>query len=117
MYGFEIIGSKVCGRKDWFLLYGVDHGFWLKLMVLITILGVLIFSFNAIMRRLLKVEKKKFFSNNHINETHKKVDRSIRVTVIVLLIIGYLYNVTRPSTEWVWYLEPWFLNVSNGRYY
>ncbi len=90
-------------------MYGIDQGFWLKLLILITILGLLIFSFHAIMRRLLKVEKKKFFSNHHLNETHKKVDRSIRVIVIGLLMIGYVYNVTRPSTEWVWYLEPWFL--------
>ncbi|WLR61902.1 DUF4181 domain-containing protein [Guptibacillus hwajinpoensis] len=78
-------------------------------MIFITILGVVLFSFNAIMRRLLKVEKKKLFSNNYLNDTHKKVDQSMRVTVIILLIISYLYNVTRPSTEWVWFWQPWFL--------
>lgn len=90
-------------------MYGVDQGFWLKLIILITILGLIIFSFNAIMRTLLKVEKKKLFSNTHINETHKKVDWSIRITVIVFMIFGFLYNVTRAPTEWVWYLESWFL--------
>ncbi|MYL65474.1 DUF4181 domain-containing protein [Bacillus hwajinpoensis] len=90
-------------------MYGVDQGFWLELIILITILGLIIFSFNAIMRTLLKVEKKKLFSNTHINEVHKKVDWSIRITIIVFIIFGFLYNLTRAPTEWVWYLEPWFL--------
>ncbi|WP_270182035.1 DUF4181 domain-containing protein [Alkalihalobacillus sp. CinArs1] len=85
--------------------------FWLKLLIVLIILVFLITSFNAIMRRLLKVEKKKLYSNTIVNGTHKKVDRVMRGVAIVLILFGTFYNITRAREEWVWFLEPWFLLI------
>lgn len=63
------------------------------------------------MRKWLKVEKKKrkFFSYNHVNERHKKIDWTIRITFTVILLLEYFYNVTGGPAEKVWYFEIWFL--------
>ncbi|MBD1383582.1 DUF4181 domain-containing protein [Bacillus sp. IB182487] len=57
------------------------------------------------MRKLLKVEKKKFFSYNYLNDKHKKIDWTIRLIFIVLLFIGNFINVTRDPLESIWFLE------------
>ncbi|MBN8211023.1 DUF4181 domain-containing protein [Bacillus sp. NTK071] len=90
-------------------MYGVGSDFWLKLVLLIIILVVLNFVFSAVMRRRLRVEKRKFFSYNHVNILHSKVDWSIRITFMVVMIVGAFYNVTRLPAESLWYLEAWFV--------
>lgn len=90
-------------------MYVIDPMFWPKLLLLITIVGVLIYSFELGLRKWLKVEKKKFFSYNHINDKHKKMDWTIRISFLVILLIGAGINFERDPLEWLWYLEPWFL--------
>ena len=90
-------------------MYGIGLDFWLKLVLLIIILMVLNFIFSAVMRRWLKVEKRKFFSYNHVNKLHSRVDWSIRMTFMVFIISGAFYNVTALPTESLWYLEAWFV--------
>ncbi|WP_394173178.1 DUF4181 domain-containing protein [Guptibacillus hwajinpoensis] len=90
-------------------MYGIGPDFWLKLVLLIIILIVLNFTFSAVMRRWLKVEKRKFFSYNHVNKLHSKVDWSIRITLMVVIILGAFYNVTKLPAESLWYLEAWFV--------
>lgn len=56
------------------------------------------------MRKHLKVEKRKLFSYTYINEKHKKVNRIIRIsfTIILLIISFYEYrNINQVS----WYFE------------
>ncbi|MEK3980886.1 DUF4181 domain-containing protein [Psychrobacillus sp. FSL K6-2836] len=92
-------------------MYGFERMFWLELILLITIVVLLLFLFNVVMRKWLKVEKKKIFSYNHINEKHKKIDWTIRITFLVCIMLGYFINVTREPTEWFWFLETWFLLI------
>ncbi len=90
-------------------MYGIGPKFWLELFLLVSILLLLLVSFNAVMRKLLKVEKKKFFSYNHVNEKHSKIDWTIRITIIVVLLIGNFVNNTRDPMDWIWFFEPWYI--------
>ncbi|HBW38527.1 DUF4181 domain-containing protein [Desulfosporosinus sp. BICA1-9] len=90
-------------------MYGLGPKFWQELFLLLTIVLLSLVSFNAVMRKLLKVEKKKLFSYNYVNEKHKKIDRTIRITSIVVLLIGSFVNMTRDPMDWIWFFEPWFL--------
>lgn len=93
-------------------MYGLEPIFWLKLVFLIVILSLLFFIFNSVMRRWLKVEKRNFFSHNHVNDKHKKIDWTIRITFIAFMIVGSIINVTRGYTERILFLEPWYLLLS-----
>lgn len=90
-------------------MYGVESTFWLKLVLLLTVFLVLMALFNAIMRRWLGVEKPKAFSHNHVNDRHRRIDWSIRIFFIALMILGYFVNVTRLPQEPYLLLETWFL--------
>ncbi|WP_241964570.1 DUF4181 domain-containing protein [Paraliobacillus zengyii] len=48
--------------------YGVEPIIWLKLVILLAVVLLLWVTFSRIMRKWLQVERKKFFSYNHINE-------------------------------------------------
>lgn len=89
-------------------MYGTD---WLALLLLLAIVMLLFLLFNAVMRKWLQVEKKKLFSYNHINEKHKKMDWTIRVVFLVVLLLGNFINVTREPMEWFWFFETWFLLI------
>ncbi len=89
-------------------MYGTD---WLALLLLLAIVMLLFLLFNAVMRKWLQVEKKKLFSYNHINEKHKKMDWTIRVVFLVVLLLGNFINVTTEPMEWFWFFETWFLLI------
>ena len=65
-------------------MYDLDKNriFLLILFVLNTIVKLLL-------RKILKIEKEKkpFFSYNHINELHGKIDWTIRITFMIALIV------------------------------
>lgn len=61
------------------------------------------------MRRWLGVEKRKAFSHNHVNDKHKKIDWSIRLFFIAMMVIGGFINVTIIPREPYLFLQPWFL--------
>src|SRR5690606_32066859 len=89
--------------------YDVDPLFWLKLVLLLTIISLLIFIFNFIMRKWLKVDKKPSFFISYVNDKHKKIHRLILVAFLIILTIGFMINVTRHPMESVWFLEPYIL--------
>lgn len=91
------------------MYYGVEPNFWLKLFLFLAIIGLILFLFNIMMRKLLRVEKAKFFSYNHLNEKHKKLDWFIRITFIVVTLIGLIINISRDRMERIWFLETYFL--------
>lgn len=91
------------------IYYGVKSSFWLKLILLLVMAGLLFFSFSAIMRRILKVEKKKPFLHNHVNPLHKKIDWIIRITFIVAMIIGSIIHISRKPLNSILFFEPYFL--------
>lgn len=91
------------------MYYGFEPYFWLKLIIVLGVFLLLLFSFHTVMRKLLKLEKVKFFSNNYLNEKHKKLDWKIRITTIVVLLIGFIINISRGPVEKFWFFETYFL--------
>ena len=91
--------------------YGVDSSFWLKFFLFLFVLWLFMFLFSAIVRRILKVEKKKMFSYNHLNERHKKIDWTIRIAFVVVMIVGAIINSTRFPLNPILFLEPYFLLI------
>ncbi|QKY70727.1 DUF4181 domain-containing protein [Lentibacillus sp. CBA3610] len=71
---------------------GIGPDFWLKFLGLIGGLVLLIYCFNTIMRKVLNVERRKFFAgNDHINSVHRKGDWIIRgISVAVIIVIAIL---------------------------
>lgn len=91
--------------------YGVDSAFWLKFFLFMLVLSLVMFLFGVVARRMLKVKRKKLFSHNHLNDTHKKIDWTIRITFIVAIIIGGIINISRFPLRPILYLEPYFLGI------
>ncbi|WP_164667314.1 DUF4181 domain-containing protein [Virgibacillus doumboii] len=69
--------------------YGPGPEFWGNLVILGATLLLVFFIFNTIMRKILRVERKKLFSQNHVNESHKKIDRYIWIASILTIIVSY----------------------------
>ncbi|RBP92921.1 uncharacterized protein DUF4181 [Cytobacillus firmus] len=92
-------------------MYVVDPMAWPKLVLLIAIVVTLIYFFEMGLRKWLKVEKRTFFSYNHVNDKHKKLDWTIRISFLIILLIGGGINLGRDPLEWLWFLEPWFLLI------
>jgi hypothetical protein len=88
----------------------LDH-FLLNVLLLLTIYSLLIYIFNKVMRKWLKVEKKKFFSYNQVNHKHIKIDWIIRITFLLLLIISTTMNIMRmqKGLEKIWFLETYVI--------
>lgn len=85
-----------------------------KFFLTLGIYSSLLFIFNTLMRRYLKLEKRKLFSYAHINEKHKKIDWIIRIIFLIAVIISY-FSITRNSDFFggLWYFIPWFLLVAH----
>jgi hypothetical protein len=82
---------------------------FLKFILILVIYGLLIYSFNKVLRKWLKVEKKKMFSYNHLNNRHKKIDWTIRIAFLVILIISLVIRAIRINLESIWFLETYVL--------
>ena len=89
-------------------MYALESIFWIKLIVFMGILSLITFVFNTVMRRYLKVEKRKAFSYNHVNEKHKKIDWIIRISFVIILTTTHFF-IARNLNESIWYFENWFL--------
>ncbi|PID06398.1 hypothetical protein CSV65_03620 [Sporosarcina sp. P31] len=65
--------------------------FWLRFGVIIVCMFAVNSLLKAILRKLLKIEKvkKEFFSYNHINELHRKIDKGLRIFSTISLITLY----------------------------
>ncbi|MDQ0272242.1 DUF4181 domain-containing protein [Cytobacillus purgationiresistens] len=86
-------------------MYGVEPIFGLKFIIILVTVGLILFSFSVVLRKWLKVEKKATFSYNHLNAQHRKIDWIIRITTMVLIILGFFINMTRDF----WFLETYFI--------
>jgi hypothetical protein len=62
--------------------------FWIKFSLIVIIVFILISIVKLVLRKLFKIEKVKreWFSYNHINELHGKIDKWIRITTTISLI-------------------------------
>ncbi|MGF3104436.1 DUF4181 domain-containing protein [Rossellomorea sp. DUT-2] len=85
--------------------------FWLKFILFIAGYALLIFLFNKGMRKLFNVKKKKIFSYHHLNEKHKKIDWTIRITFALLIVVGGFYNATQSPLERIWFLKTHILLI------
>jgi hypothetical protein len=63
--------------------------FWIKFSLIVIIVFILISIVKLVLRKLFKIEKVKreWFSYNHINELHGKIDKWIRITTTVNMIV------------------------------
>lgn len=89
-------------------MYIVETIFWIKLIIVLAILSLIMFIFNYLMKKYLKVEKRKTFSYNHVNEKHKKIDWVIRISFIIVMLITSFYQ-SRNINGVNWYFEFWFV--------
>lgn len=91
-------------------MYGIEPLSWKVLSLVLGILLSLMFVFESIVRKYLKVEKRKSFSYNHVNEKHKKLDLTIKISFMIIFLIIVFYLIMT-SSEPIWYLEPGFLVI------
>ena len=71
----------------------LPEGFWVKMLIFLVVTVGSIVLFNAMMRKLLKVERRKFFSYNFVNNLHKKGEWTIRISfIIILIVIGIVFQ-------------------------
>ncbi|WP_409251639.1 DUF4181 domain-containing protein [Bacillus sp. SCS-153A] len=89
---------------------GLDSEFWWHLFIILGSLSLMLFVVNIILRKYLGVQRKKFFSYNHVNEKHKKIERIIRGSFIVLFIIATTINILFWEAS-LWYLTPHILLI------
>lgn len=80
---------------------------WLNIGMSLVILFAVMALVKFTLRKLFKIEKEKteWFSYNHVNKTHKKVDWVVRIlSAIVLIAISYLVIFKEYSI--IFYLVP-----------
>ncbi|MER2111665.1 MAG: DUF4181 domain-containing protein [Solibacillus isronensis] len=80
-----------------------------SLILISSIFGLVLFFINKFLRKWLNVEKKEFFSNNFVNQKHKKIDWTIRITFIVVVLFGFFVNVSEDPSSHIWLLQPHIL--------
>jgi Domain of unknown function (DUF4181) len=63
--------------------------FWIKFSIIVIIVFILISIVKLVLRKLFKIEKikREWFSYNHINDLHGKIDKWIRITTTVNMIV------------------------------
>lgn len=81
----------------------------LLLFLVVTVLVISIFEF--VIRKLLGVERKKWFSYNHLNKRHKKLDWAIRIIFTILLLMSTYYTIYKDTVAIAWYFETWFILI------
>lgn len=79
----------------------------LFLIVLVLVLSI----FGFVIRKFLGAKRKKWFSYNHINERHKKLDWSVRIFFTILLLISTYYSINNNEILSYWYFETWFILI------
>ncbi|MFC4322638.1 DUF4181 domain-containing protein [Litchfieldia salsa] len=80
----------------------------------ILVLGIgilLVHAFDIIIRKRLKVERKKFFSYNYVNEKHKKIDITIRIIAAACILLTIPLNMTRAPGDADLYFQPWVIII------
>ncbi|WP_421385220.1 DUF4181 domain-containing protein [Bacillus salacetis] len=83
--------------------------FFLKMILVMSAVGLFIFLINTVLRKWLNVERKPLFSYNHINEKHKKTDWIIRISSVVLIFAGFIINVSLAPSEQIWFLQTHYI--------
>ncbi|MBG9785954.1 DUF4181 domain-containing protein [Shouchella lehensis] len=77
------------------------------LIISLAVVVLLLWFFQIVMRKWFQVEKKPFFSYNHVNRKHAKWDYGIRISFMVVLIVNLLLTLNMQN----WLIEPWYLLI------
>ena len=90
-----------------------NNNFELGTLILFLFVLLLIISiFGFVIRKLLGVERKKWFSYDYVNEIHKKLDLSVRIIYLSLVLISSYYKFNNDNVGIAWYYELWFIIMS-----
>lgn len=76
--------------------YGMPTGFWTEFIIIILIIILLVGIIPAMFRYKMRADKKKWFSYNHINKLHKKIDWTLRIVYMISLIMSAIFFYTKP---------------------
>ena len=68
--------------------YGMTPGLWSELIIILLIVIFLIIIIPAIIRYKMGADKNKWFSYNHINKFHKKVDWTLRIIFLISILVS-----------------------------
>ncbi|GGA25208.1 DUF4181 domain-containing protein [Psychrobacillus lasiicapitis] len=77
---------------------------WIKIGLFVFSIFVLMFIFNKIMTKVLKVEKKSIFSNRYVNDLHKKNGEIISISFLVIIIAFNMWKFENPELA----NSPWY---------
>ncbi|MEB2282607.1 DUF4181 domain-containing protein [Lysinibacillus xylanilyticus] len=67
--------------------------------------------FGFVIRKLLGVEIKKWFSYHHLNERHRNLDWSLRLIFMILFLISSYYTIDNNKVEIPWYFKTSFIII------
>lgn len=88
-------------------MFEVEGAFWLNLLILLIVFFVVIYLFELVVRKILNLERRKIFSYNHINKIHERIDWSIRISFIFILLAAYIFSYYYSF----WYIQPYIILV------
>ncbi|WP_176215189.1 DUF4181 domain-containing protein [Cytobacillus gottheilii] len=89
-------------------MYGLDGVFLLKIALFLVAFIAFMMVLEMIMRKSFKIEKRNlFWRSAYVNETHRKIDWTIRGVGIAGIILGFIIHSVRSFDDRIWYLEPW----------
>ena len=78
------------------------------LTAVLIILAIALFS--LVIRRMIGVRQRKWFSYDHINERHRKLEWRVRIGfVIIILLNTVIVFATGAVEDPPWYMEVWWL--------
>ena len=70
--------------------------FWIKMTIWVVGIIVSIALFNAIMRKVLNVKRRKFFSYNFVNDFHKKGEWILRISFVIIYTVIAVNDAMNP---------------------
>lgn len=70
---------------------------WGKAILFVVSVFMLMFIFNKIMTKVLKLEKKNIFSNRYVNNLHKKIGGILSITFLVITIVFNMWQIEHPE--------------------
>lgn len=81
----------------------ISQDFEVKILIFIIGCFVSIMIINAVLRKVLNVERRKLFSYNFVNDLHKKGEWIIRISFVLIFTTISIYGVYNPFTPYFIY--------------
>ena len=80
-------------------------------MILTAVLIILAIAlFSLVIRRMMGVRQRKWFSYDHINERHRKLEWRVRIGFIIIILLNtVIVFATGAVEDPPWYMEVWWL--------